>query len=75
MKPLSSYKIQSFKDFQDIEWFIKAEVNFWYSYVHFGLLSQIQGHSRKHQRHYQRKFCSWYSRLKSFRSTHAEHLI
>lgn len=75
MKPLNSYNIDSYKAYQDTIWYIKAEEEYWYSYVHFGLLNKIHGHCRKHQRHYQRKFCSWLARHNTFKDLYPEFFI
>lgn len=56
-------------------WCIEAELDQWYSYVHFGLLGEICRHTRKDQRYYQRKFCSWISRRDRIKFQHAELLI
>lgn len=56
-------------------WHIEAELDQWYSYVHFGLLNEIYQHSRKDQRYYQRKLCSWISRRDRIKSQHAELFI
>ena len=54
---------------------LRWDADYWYSYVTQGLANEISGHTRKDQRYYQRKFCSFYSRLKRFREQHAEFLI
>ena len=49
--------------------------DYWYQYVRAGLRNQIQGHTRKDQRTYQRHYCNCYSRLQRFREQHAEHFL
>jgi hypothetical protein len=41
---------------------LQTDLEMWYSYASQGLRNEIQGHSRKDQRLYQRKFCSALSR-------------
>ena len=75
MKPLHTYHVNSEQDFKDLRWYIDAEIDQWYSYVHYGLINQIQNHTGKDQRTYQRKFCSWLARLNTFKSSYPEFLI
>ena len=56
-------------------WYIDAELDQWWSYVHFGLLGEISGHTRYHQRYYQRKFNSWLSRRNRIRNQFPELFI
>ena len=51
------------------------ELDMWYQYVISGLHNEIQGHTRKDQRSYQRHFCNYYSRLQRFREQYAEYFI
>ena len=75
MKPLPSYPINSPKDLDDLLWYLNAEIEYWYSYVHFGLKDEIQKHSRKDQRLYQRKFCSWLARRNYVKDLYPEYYI
>lgn len=56
-------------------WYIDAELDQWWSYVHFGLLGEISCHTREEQRYYQRKFNSWLSRRDRIRNQFPELLI
>ena len=51
------------------------DVEYWYQYVTQGLKGEIQGHTRKDQRTYQRHFCNSYSKLQRFREQYAEYFI
>ena len=75
MKPLPSYAIDSPKALTDLLWYLNAEIEYWYSYVHFGLKGKIQKHSRKDQRTYQRKFCSWLARRNTTKALYPEFYI
>lgn len=62
------------------EWYhLDMELDYRYSYVHYGLNNEIQGHCRKDQRTYQRKFCSTYAKLKNLEDyingTYTEYFI
>ena len=72
MKQLSNYTITSLQDLEDLLWYLDAEVGYWYSYVHFGLKNEIQKHTRKDQRTYQRKFCSWLARCNTIKAKYPE---
>ena len=54
---------------------LQWELDMWYSYVISGLRNEIQHHSRKDQRTYQRRFCAAYSKLQRFKEQHAECFI
>jgi len=56
-------------------WHFRMDVDYWYSYVRQGLRNQIEGHSRKDQRTYQRKFCSFISRRNQYIDSHPEYFI
>ena len=56
-------------------WYIDAELDQWWSYTIQGLRAQIHGNTRKDQRYYQRKLCSWISRRNRIKSQHAELFI
>lgn len=58
-----------------IEMIMRWECEHWYSYVVAGLHGEIEHNTRKSQRTMQRKFCSAYSRLQRFRTSHAELFI
>jgi len=66
-----SLKFSTQAKLNDLQW----DCDYWYSYVVQGLRNEIQGSTRKDQRFYQRKFCSFYSRLQRFKEDNAEHLI
>ena len=51
------------------------DVEYWYQYVTQGLKGEIQGHTRKDQRTYQRHFCNNHSKLQRLKEQLAEHLI
>jgi hypothetical protein len=61
--------------FENKLWIIDSDIQYWYSYVSQGLRNEIQGHSRKDQRTYQRKFCSMLSRSAKFKEQYPEYLI
>ena len=75
MIPLSDYLKKPGTDIKGYLWYVDCELDQWYSYLHYGLLNQIQGNTRKHQRYYQRKFCSWLSRRDRIKSQYAELFI
>ena len=54
---------------------IAWDVEYWYQYVTQGLKGEIQGHTRKDQRIYQRHFCNSYSKLQRLKEQLAEHII
>lgn len=68
---LRQFRHSAKQDLQTLQW----DCDYWYSYVVQGLRNEIQGHTRKDQRLYQRKFCNHYSRLQRFKEENAEHLI
>ena len=55
--------------------FTKYEIDFYFSYLHAGLHGSITNHTRKDQRHYQRKFCSWLSRYDRIKNSYPEEFI
>ena len=56
-------------------WYIDAELDQWGSYTIQGLRNEIHGNTRKDQRYYQRKLCSWISRRDRIKSQHPELFI
>lgn len=56
-------------------WYIDAELDQWWSYTISGLRGEVHGNTRKDQRYYQRKLCSWISRRNRIKSQHAELFI
>lgn len=75
MIPLSNYLLKSNVSVKQYLWYVNCEIDMWYSYVHFGLLNEINNHTRKYQRYCQRKFCSWLSRRDRIKSKHSELFI
>lgn len=51
------------------------DMNMWYQYVTQGLNNEIESHTRKDQRTYQRKFCSILSRRDRLKEKYPEHLV
>ena len=58
------------------QWFVlDADVQLWGQYVISGLANRIYKHTRKDQRTYQRKFCSFYARRATFIESHIEEFV
>jgi len=71
----SKTKIVAIHEFNIARFVYQTDIDYWYSYVTQGLKNEIQGHCRKDQRTYQRKFCNAISRKQRFEAMYPEFLI
>ena len=72
---LRSYQLPKYSNLYWKLWHLEAELDMWASYAISGSLGEIQGHTRKDQRTYQRKFCRTYSKRLKFFEDHMEDFL